>query len=90
MISLSNLYEGIDQIMSFCRGREELLSEQKNRNTYIYYKLMVILLILSENFCVTFFAKDKNILVFLQCLTYQSQSKYGFLHIFSRYFYMIR
>ena len=87
MISISNLYEGIDQIMSFCRGREEL-SYGKNiiRNTYIYDKVIVILLIVSENFYVTFFAKK----IFLQSLSYQSQSKYGFLRLYSRYFYMIR
>ena len=66
MISISNLYEGIDQIMSFCRGREELSSGKSIiRNTYIYDKVIVILLIVSENFYATFFAK-KNILTMFE------------------------
>ena len=60
MISITNLYEDIDKMMSFCRGREELSSEKNIvRNTYICYKVMVILLILSGKFYVTFFAKTK-------------------------------
>ena len=61
MISTWNLNEGIDQIMSFCRGREELSSEQNTvQNTYIYCKVMIILLILSENFYITLFCKKQK------------------------------
>ena len=60
IISILNLYEGVGQIMSFCEGREELSPEKNTvRNTYIYYKAMVSLLILNENFYVAFFEKTK-------------------------------
>jgi hypothetical protein len=58
MISISNLYESIDQIMSFCRGKEELSSEKKAQfEIHMFIKVVVILLILNENFDVRFFAK---------------------------------
>ncbi len=61
MISITNLYEVIDQIMSFCRKRLELSSGKDIvRNTEIDSNLMVILLILRENFYVTSFETIKK------------------------------
>jgi surface polysaccharide O-acyltransferase-like enzyme len=75
MISISDLYEGIDQIMSFRRAKEELSSEKNVvRNTYIYCKIMVILLILT----LYFLQKNKYILVL-------PEVKYCFLDIFVRF-----